>query len=319
MPLTLKDRLNNLSDFGVYKTQLINNPNKISRIIRTGTPNNIITREIRPLSENIPLRERRQSLTDSSITNPSASKRFLQDIINEVFQNEPILKTFYNILYSPKFQPDINGYTLIFLIPPHLSGYMEDPRKSMSGLFFDVSKMSVFLAVDMTPPNISVEYDETTGSSTSVVYASELRVSKQTTVSYIDDSNLSVFSYHKIWADYIRDVTHGSVEPSDEYLKDDFVELDYVGSIYCIRFRPSIGDKLENNILYIGKAVGVFPISLPDKEVIGTRQSNELTIVPISYMCSEYRQYVYNEDANPIHNHSWVLEDFKADVETMYH
>jgi hypothetical protein len=46
---------------------------------------------------------------------------------------------------------------------------------------------------------------------------------------------------------------------------------------------------------YIGKCIGVFPQSLPSKELIGQRTSNELTTLPFNYFCAAYRAEVLPE------------------------
>lgn len=216
----------------------------------------------------------------------TGSMDILVEAVNKTFANSPVLRYFYSMLYSKEFHPDINGYCLIYMVPPDLSGYNMNPEAIK-----DISRLSVFLAVDFSPPDINVEFDSVMGHASAVSIASELRVSNQLSVSYIDSADLQIYSFHSKWTEYIRDLTHGKVAPKDEYLQDDFPIIDYAGAIYCIKFKPAAMQDLGKAITFVSKAYGVFPVSLPDKEIIGTRSSNDLSIISVSYVCSEYRRY----------------------------
>jgi len=47
---------------------------------------------------------------------------YLDTVFDSSQPHANVLKYFYQQLYRD-FSPDINGYTLVFFIPPHLSGY----------------------------------------------------------------------------------------------------------------------------------------------------------------------------------------------------
>ncbi len=320
---SLKDLLNS-GKYGHLKTNNISTQSDILNEYLNAQSNNLTNNSIQnsiqitnKLSENT---KQQPPGTQNNVSSVEV-KNYLMEVIQKTFEKNGMLKYFYNQLFNKQYMPDINGFTLIYMVPPHLSGFVKtDPITQQSGFFRDISKMSVFLALDASPPSSSVSYEEISGSSTSVVYASETKVSKQVSVSYIDNINLSMYSLHKIWIDYIRVLQIGEMEPDESYLSGDFAELDYVATVYFIRFKPTIvnGDFFKN-ITFLGKAVGLFPIDLPDKEILGRRDSNELTLVPINYACSEYRQYTINEAANPTNsNFFWVLYDFISDVKDLY-
>jgi len=315
--MSLLDTLTSGAEFG---SMITNNISSIYDVIDI-SQQNIKSSSIIPVNLSSTINSKQsakssapQSFMPSDSSSPQQSASILNEIVSKTFQKNGMLKYFYNKLYSQSFTPDINGYTLVYLIPPHLSGYTSEKT------LIDISKISCFLAIDATPPDSSVSYQEVTGTSTSVIYATETKVGKSTSVSYIDDHTLSMYGMHKIWLDYIRDLMIGSIEPDESYISDDFAELDYVGTLYYVRFRISDMDgDFFKNIVFIGKAVGVFPINMPDKEILGKRDSNELTIVPINYVCSEYRQYTLQDELSPSNkNFKWVLEDFVADTKDLY-
>ena len=66
--------------------------------------------------------------------------------------------------------------------------------------------------------------------------------------------------------------------------------IDYAGAFYILKYKPDL-----KKVTYIGKSIGVFPQSLPSKELIGQRTSNELTTLPFNYFCAAYRAEVLPE------------------------
>jgi hypothetical protein len=48
-------------------------------------------------------------------------------------------------------------------------------------------------------------------------------------------------------------------------------------------------------VTYISKCVGIFPQSLPNKELIGSRATNEIVTLPFTYSCSGFREAIYHE------------------------
>jgi len=214
----------------------------------------------------------------------------------------------YNADQGRKFSPDINGYVLIFMLPPDLSGYkLSYAADSDLG---QITKMFAFLAMDFTPPPISVTTSAIPTGSGSLSYGAEVISSGQLQINFIDTTRLESFGMHKMWIDYIEDVSRGVVAPAKKYRnpkESSFGEIDYATSAYVARFKPSRGNKW-GDLVYVGKATGIFPITLPDKEVIGRRDSNEITMLPISYSCPLYRQCVYGalRETNP-----WIYEELK--------
>lgn len=243
----------------------------------------------------------------------------LYQVVTEKLQNIPIMRYFEQQLYSPCFMPDINGYVLIFMQPPHLSGYN---MSTMSGHFFgDVSKLSVFLATDASPPTVQVSTAEMSGTFGGIPYGLNVKETAQMNITFIDTAQIEMYSAHKLWMDYIRLVTIGEIEPDERYmgvggtvegyqLSAGWCYIDYFASAYILKFRPSmLGQNLEENIVFISKATGIFPISLPDKELIGRRDANELTILPFTYTVAAYRQCIFTNGVAD-HRYEWIIQDF---------
>jgi hypothetical protein len=242
-------------------------------------------------------------------------------MISETFKEHQLLKYFNSMLYNQYFMPDINGYVLIYLNPPHLSGYNLDV--DIDKFFGNVGKMSVFLATDIAPPARQITVAEVAGSFGAIPYGTKESSTGQLNITYIDNANLEIFSAHKLWIDYIRDVTLGEIAPDPGYmgeggssagqeLKEDWLYIDYMASAFVVKFRPSvISEPLVNNIVFVAKITGIFPITEPTKEVIGRRDSNEITILPFTYSISKLDEVVIPQTALDSSNQQFLDEFLK--------
>lgn len=248
----------------------------------------------------------------------SSSVPTLNEYVSKYFNN-PVLNFFTSQLYS-YFQPDINSYTLFFLVPPVLSGYenlsagsFHDKIEELNGRFpVDISdtaynfaigqsqstnlryisRLLTFAAIDFTPPSSVVNISNFSTRVGNAPYATEINSSETLSVTMIDNSTLDIYSYHLIWVEYIRDILDGLIKPSDEYLKSSQTDgynkgtiVDYMGSAYIVRYNPDL-----NNISHVCKCIGVFPQNIPSKELIGTRGQPEISTLPITYSVCGYRE-----------------------------
>lgn len=224
----------------------------------------------------------------------------LSNILQETLSNNGPLHYFYRLAYGlpvdgSYFNPDVNGYCLIYLSNPKLSGYGD---VSLS------SNLVSYCAVDFTPPTNDVQSSEVSSRVGGVPYATELSIQDQCSINYFDNSTLDIFKFHNLWINYIDDVTRGEVSPSSSYISsEEECIIDYMASAYIVKFKPTVSFT-SNDIVYIGKATGIFPITIPDKELIGSRNANEISMLPITYKCTCYNKTTLND------KYSWILDDF---------
>jgi hypothetical protein len=234
----------------------------------------------------------------------------LVDYLNEAFggsgMNDGVLKYFYEQLYG-KYNPDINGYTLVFMMPPDLSGYRVNKSNSLynqidpSSYFGEVGQFVTFASVDFTPPQSQVNTENISSRTGAIPYATEVSESETCSVTYIENSDLDIYMMHHLWIEYIREVLEGAINPADEYLdpdSDNFGAIDYGASLYVVKYRPDM-----KTITFAAKCMGIFPQSIPTKELIGSRTSNELVTLPFTYFCTAYREATSMEFDN------WILSE----------
>lgn len=203
-----------------------------------------------------------------------------------ILENTPEMM-YFNSQLTGRFNPDINGHTLCFMVPPPFLA-LQDLAKYDEEYVKLFRKLTIFSSVDFSPPQRQVQSEKFSARTGGVSYATEVDVSTQCSVSYLDNSDLDIFNFHSIWLEFIHEILLGYIEPPEIYLTEDdpmYGALDYAGSIFIIKYEPSM-----QNILYVGKMTGVYPQSLPNKEIIGQRASNELTLIPITYICSWFEE-----------------------------
>jgi len=221
----------------------------------------------------------------------------LVSYLNTVFTSpkSDVIKYFYQQLYR-EFSPDINGYTLIIFIPPDLSGYQQlvNMRGRDGKVLYDqtnkdsymniVGKIMTFAAVDFTPPQSQVRTGNISLRSGAVPIASEVSETDTCTITFVDNRQLDIYMFHHIWIEYIREILEGTIEPDASYYSEtdeDLVKnsqsienmraeinygcIDYAASFYIVKYRPDM-----QTVTFVSKCVGVFPQSLPNKELIGT-------------------------------------------------
>lgn len=210
----------------------------------------------------------------------------LVDYVREVFA-DGVLQHFYTLLFRD-FNPDINGFTLAFLVPPAFSGLQGSFRDSTVNLV-------PFAAIDYAPPGTQLNTATLNPRTGAVPYATELSETNQFSISFIDDMDLDIFAFHCAWVYYIFELLNGTIAPSPEYIDGSLSgHLDYVGSLYVVKYMPDM-----QTITYVGKCTGVFPQALPVRELVGSRHTNELTTLPFTYMSAAYRDYVVGDVTSP--------------------
>lgn len=244
----------------------------------------------------------------SSNSSFSGSTNYLTNYINNYTKN-PAVKYIYRKLFSD-LSPDISGYTLLFMVPPNLSGFSKvlgNNNYDQFGSTFtgELAKIIPLLATNYTPPTIQINSSVLSGSSGSQHFPSELNISDNMSVTYIDTVNLDVYSYHVTWLDYIYQVHEGTLNPSDEMISNR--TIDYMASFYFVKWQPD-----AETIQYIGKAVGCFPKELPSTELIGNRLSNDLTNITFNYAVSNYYETTKNQQNN------WLFSELQNIIMSQY-
>lgn len=247
----------------------------------------------------------------------------LYTYLKKSFQNECLsdfFKGFYQFFYDNGYDYDINGFSLIFFMPPHLSGFgWPSPERLIdptSGIFNGLNYLDfITFALEVTPADITVEKG-TLGIIASETFDYPINVHAGTEISltYLDSSDLKLYAFHSIWVRYIHAVISGRVQPTSEeggrrYCEEDADAddiIDYVGSLYILKF-----DSDMQKPRMIAKALGIFPNAVPFKEQIGTKGQHQVTISNVSYTCSYfYEEHITEEAITNIDKRTVLFREF---------
>lgn len=250
--------------------------------------------------------------------------------------DNPALKYFYGQMYR-NFNPDITGYTLLFMIPPEFSSpsfaNLLASNKTISNTISsllstvgmspqvvnsvnDFAKVYPFMATEYTPPQTQVQNAQIQTRSGALSYASDVHSTETISVSFLESSPLTIYKFHLLWVEYIRELLKGNIEPDKKYLEEStnddplsyYGAQDYLASLYIVKYIPDM-----KTITYIAKCVGVYPLSLPSKELIGTRSANDICILPFEYSCIAFREYVDGLNIN-----KWIFNELSDVLQAGY-
>lgn len=247
-------------------------------------------------------------------------EKYFEDALKE----KQHLRSFYKKMVN--FNPDINGYYLTYFVLPDFGGEWigkgKCPFPTISKLNktsrIELTSLLAFACVDCSPPNIQVTSDVVNVRTGSMPLATEVFESDTINMSFLDNRNLDVYNFNYEWLLYIKATDDGLVEPSAAVITEsdktyEYGSVDYMGSIYIVKFEPDL-----TTVSYIGKATGVFPQNAPNKEILGTRNSNSISLVPITYYSSIYREATnYNGEFiyyDPFGENNDMLQELKDDI-----
>lgn len=135
--------------------------------------------------------------------------QWLNQYISQAYSENGIIRYIYSKLFKD-LMPDISGYTLLFISPPVLSGYLALGNQNYdlfsTSFLTETSKLYPLLATNFSPPTIQLNTGTLAGSSGTQHYATELNITDSMSVSYVDTINLDVYTYHASWLQYIFQV-----------------------------------------------------------------------------------------------------------------
>lgn len=186
--------------------------------------------------------------------------KYFKQAVGEVDIHD-LFKEFYNFFYNNGYDYDINGFSLIYFVPPSVASVGDKIEGYPT------------LALEFIPSDIEVEK-----SSIGIIgneiynYATNVIPSAEVSVSYIDSTTLNLYQVHSEWVKYIHRAVLGLEGGSDNKT------LNYLGTIYSLKF----GSDMKTPLM-LAKATGVFPNFVPYKEYLGPRSQNLITICNCSY------------------------------------
>lgn len=200
--------------------------------------------------------------------------------------------TTFGYLYN--YNPHINGFFYVFMEPgsweeeypggPVEGFLLNESGSKEDGLFKKFRDNCGMLAYDIDIPQLSMEYETYSSRNRNLNYATKTNLMGDFSIKYLETSDMKCIRYQSSWIQYIDALKKGYLGPAPETSTDlgEFIPTPYYNSIWVIIF-----DKFGTNIRGIVKIMGVAPVNLPIKDVIGERGQNTLSMVTCNYKCHD--------------------------------
>jgi hypothetical protein len=223
-------------------------------------------------------------------------EHLIQDKITNL-GNDTSIKLLKDVSLNYKqFTPHVNGNYHITMVggtwkdsikEEDIDAYGEfsQTKDTMKALNKKFHKTIGTLATDIDIPQLSLEYDSISGKSRSLNYVSRVNYASDFSINYIDDSELTCFGYHELWYKYIDALKKGYINFEASTHKEDtskFFEVPNFNAVWVAIFKPFT---TEINVLI--KILGVSPINIPFKQIIGDRSKSSLTTLNINYKSND--------------------------------
>jgi hypothetical protein len=208
-----------------------------------------------------------------------------------------------------KFSPHVGGYYYIHMVGgtwlDDLSSATGDKDNDTTGIK-DYTEFSEFEkdvvnsmkskkygkhATDIDPPQLSIEYESISGKVRNINYASRINLTNDFSINYVDNMQLDVFRYHDYWVKYIEALKKGYIKSSSSNDTSMFIDIPYFNAVWIVLFNP-----MKTGIRGLIKILGVSPIGLPIKQIIGNRSKSEMTTISQNYKCIDMVTEFYENE-----------------------
>ena len=212
----------------------------------------------------------------------------------------------YKLLYDlglryldKDFSPHVNGFYYVsvdsgtWVSAAPSQNYSDDYLKALSD--FKINCSSYITDIDM--PNLSLEFDTLSGKARSLNYATKMSYSSDFSLNIINDSNNYCIKYLDCQLQFISSYRKGTIEIADDNYTSltgpQFINMPYFDAVWVAIFKP-FSFKIDCLI----KILGVAPINMPFKQIIGDRAKSSLSSLNMNYKSTDMFYKFYGDKAS---------------------
>ncbi len=165
------------------------------------------------------------------------------------------------------------------------------------------------LATDIDVPDITEEYISVSSRLRNSFVPSRNYFVSDFSISYIENINLEVIRYHEAWHKYLELLKRGEVEMYDSRdeceasNRDIFLDMPFTNAVWVAVFRPFTTD-----IQLLIKLVGVMPVTMPLKQVVGNRSASKMTVLNLQYKAADMFYKFYNGTEDMLQDSDGLLQ-----------
>ena len=168
------------------------------------------------------------------------------------------------------------------------------------------------LATDIDIPQINIEYESISGKSRNLNYASKIHFAGDFSINFLENYQNDVFRYHETWFKYIDALKKGYInQPLRNEINnpdtETFIEVPYFNAVWVVIFAP-----FSTNIRGLIKIMGVSPVNLPFKQIIGDRSKSTLTTINQNYKSNDMIHQFFEDEKDQ--KNSAFYSDFMNDM-----
>jgi hypothetical protein len=152
------------------------------------------------------------------------------------------------------------------------------------------------LATDIDIPDLTEEYISVSSRIRNSFVPSRNYFVSDFNVSYIENVNLEVMRYHEAWHKFMNLLKRGEIDMYDNKQecakansRDIFLDMPFTNAIWVAVFRPFTTD-----IQMLVKLVGVMPVNMPLKQIVGNRSASKMTVLNMQYKAADMFYKFYN-------------------------
>lgn len=230
---------------------------------------------------------------------------YIQSNISTVFGNAGPSE-YYRLAYDlglklldKKFNPHINGFYYVSVEPGTWVDYKNRPGNycdDFSSAISDFKNNCSTYITDIDIPNLTLEYDAVSGKARSINYATKTSFASDFSLNIMNDYDSYCLKYIDSQFKFISDFKKGTIEPEQSSLYisqsgDNFTDIPYFDAIWVAIFKP-----FTFQISCLIKILGVAPVNMPFKNVMGDRAKNEITSLNMNYKSTDMFYKLYGDN-----------------------
>jgi len=231
--------------------------------------------------------------------------------------------------HDTNFTPHVSGFYMIFMV--HGTWYnkyqsyvkggneagLSTPLTGGSGQkvvsFKNPTGYFNMLATDIDIPDITEEYISVSSRIRNSFMPSRNYFVSDFTISYIENINLDIMRYHEAWHKFMNLVKRGEItdiiDDCEKSSSGYFMEVPYSNAVWVAVFKPFTTD-----IQLLIKLVGVMPVTMPLKQVIGNRSQSKMTVLNISYKAADIFYKFYKDTNELLGDDGELAKAFQSEV-----
>jgi len=236
---------------------------------------------------------------------------------------------------NSSFSPHVNGFYMIFMVhgtwyerfkqgvvsPGNGDDYENNYAKNPAGISDPVDMHATkndsfnMLATDIDIPDMTEEYISVSSRIRNSFVPSRNYFVSDFSISYIDNVNLEVMRYHEAWHKYLELLKRGEVNAYDteeECIKassGEFLDMPFTNAVWVVIFKPFTTD-----IQALIKLMGVMPVTMPLKQIVGNRSSSKMTVLNLQYKAADVFYKFYKDTNDLLEDDGELFKSFKKEI-----